>query len=389
MNDAASSTDRLTRAFIHLDRLTHNLRLLQEQVGTRPLWPVIKGDAYGHGAYIVARHLLRLGYRTFGVADVEEAVALIDAGIDATLIILSATLPEHSEALVAYGCEPVVCTVEMVEALARDAAKTGRRIAVHVKVDTGMGRVGLRPNEVFAFLERCRALPALRLRGLMSHFPRADEADKSFSTQQIEQFRRLAEATRSYGIEVRHMANSAAVFDLPDSHFDAVRPGIAVYGLRPSSEIANLRVQQLRPVLEWKTRITFLKEVPAGVGLSYGHAFHTVRPSLIATVPVGYADGLRRNLSNQLALLVRGRRCPQVGRITMDMSLIDVTGLRGQVELGDEVVIIGRQGDEEITADELAEKLGTINYEVASAISHRVRRIAVGDQARRPAGSGF
>ena len=173
------------------------------------------------------------------------------------------------------------------------------------------------------------------------------------------------------------MANSAAVFDLPESHFDAVRPGIAIYGLRPSAEIQNRRARDLEPVLEWKTRITFLKEVPAGFGLSYGHAFHTQRPSLIATVPVGYADGLRRSLSNNLEVLVRGMRCPQVGRITMDMSLIDVTALRGEVALGDEVVLIGRQGTEDLTADQMAAKLGTINYEVVSAISHRVPRVAV------------
>jgi len=378
VNGAASSADRLTRAFIHLDRLTHNVRLLQNAVGHRSLWPVIKADAYGHGAEIVAHHLLRLGYNTFGVADVEEAVALRQAGIDTTIITLSATLPEHSEALVACGCEPVVCTEEMVEALALAAERAGRRVAVHVKVDTGMGRVGIRPDDVLAFLDRCRAYPALRLRGLMSHFPRADEADKTFSREQIGCFRRIVEVTARYGIEVRHMANSAALLDLPDSHFDAVRPGIALYGLPPSAAIANPRLQALKPVLEWKTRITFLKEVPAGVGLSYGHAFHTARLSLIATVPVGYADGLHRNLSNRCHLLVRGLRCPQVGRITMDMSLLDVTALRGRVRLGDEVVIIGRQDDEEITADDLAEKLGTINYEVVSAISHRVPRIAVG-----------
>jgi len=368
---------RLTRAFIHIDRLTHNLRLLQEQVGSRPVWPVIKADAYGHGAPFVAHHLQHLGCDRFCVADVEEAVALSEAGVDATVVVLSATLPEHSEALVAHGCEPVVCTIDMVEALAGEAARAGRRIAVHLKVDTGMGRIGIRPDEVPAFLERCRTLPALRVCGLMSHFPRADEADQRYSQKQLEQFHRVVEATKGYGIEFRHMANSAAVFDLPDSYFDAVRPGIALYGLRPSAEIANPRVRALQPVLEWKTRITFLKEVPAGVGLSYGHVFHTPRPSLIATVPLGYADGFNRRLSNGVDLLVHGVRCPQVGHITMDMSLIDVTALRGQVELGDEAVIIGRQRDAELTADELADKLGTISYEVVSAISHRVPRVAV------------
>ena len=375
MNDVDPRASRLTRVYIHLDRLTRNLRRLQEQVGERAVWPVLKADAYGHGARLVARHLVGLGYRTFGVADLEEAVALIDAGIQATIIVLSATLPEHSEALVAFGCEPVVCTLEMAESLARAAQRSGRRVSVHLKVDTGMGRIGIRPDQVTQFLERCRDFPALRVRGLMSHFPCADGADKRFSQQQIEQFRRVVEATKGYPIDVRHMANSAAVFDLSDSYFDAVRPGIAVYGLRPSVEIQNLRVCELEPVLEWKTRITFLKEVPAGVGLSYGHGFHTQRPSLIATVPVGYADGSRRTLSNDLPMLVRGVRCPQVGRITMDMSLVDVTELRGNVGLGDDVVLIGRQGSDELTADELAARLGTINYEVVSTISHRVPRV--------------
>lgn len=372
-------TSRLTKAFVHLDRLTHNLGLLQAQVGERPLWPVIKANAYGHGAEIVARHLVGLGYGTLGVADVGEAVALAERGVEATLVILSATLPEHSEAIVAHRLEPVVCTLEMAEALAHDARKASTRISVHLKVDTGMGRVGIHPEEVPAFLERCSALPALQVRGLMSHFPRADEADKSFSREQIERFRQIIKATEGYGIEIRHLANSAGILDLPDSYFDAARPGIAIYGLRPSWHIANPRVHELKPVLEWKTRIVFLKEVPAGTGLSYGHAFQTRRPSLIATIPVGYGDGLSRLLSNKLEVLVRGVRCPQVGRVTMDMSVIDVTALRGQVALGDEVMIIGRQGREEVTADELAQKLDTINYEVVTCISHRVPRVAVGE----------
>jgi alanine racemase len=380
MLSAAPETSRLTRVFLHLDRLTANMQLLQQQVGERPLWPCIKADAYGHGAEIVGRHLKQLGYATFGVADVGEAVALIDAGIDATFIVLSATLPEHSEALVAYDCEPAICTLEMAEALARAAGKLGRRVSIHLKVDTGMGRIGIHPEQVNDFLEQCHAWPALRVRGIMSHFPRADEADKRFSHQQIETFRRVVEIANNHGVEVRHLANSAAILDLPESWFDAARPGIAIYGLRPSREIANPRVNELRPVLEWKSRITFLKEVPAGTGLSYGHTFETERPSLIATVPVGYGDGLSRNLSNNIDFLVGGMRCPQVGRITMDMCLIDATALRGRVKLGDEVVIIGVQGEAGITADELADKLGTINYEIVTCIAHRVPRMVVAKQ---------
>lgn len=368
-------TRRLTKAFIRLDHLVHNVRLLQEQVGKRHLWPVIKANAYGHDAEIIARRLVSLGYKKLAVADAAEAIALIETGVDSTFIILSATLPDHCEALVAHGCEPVVCTLEMAEALAHAAEKVGKRISVHLKVDTGMGRIGIQPEQVTAFLDRCRAYSSLRVRGLMSHFARADETDKAFSEQQIRLFKAVIDATRTYGIEFNHLANSAALLDLPGSYFDAVRPGIAIYGLRPSWEIGNPKVHVLKPVLEWKTRIIFLKEVPAGMGLSYGHDFCTERASLIATIPAGYADGLNRRLSNNLHVLVQGARCQQVGRITMDMCLVDVTALRGRVKLGDEVVLIGVQGEEEITADEIAAKLDTINYEIVSAIARRVPRV--------------
>ena len=369
--------DNLTQAFIHTDRLTHNLSVLQRLVGNCPLWPAIKANAYGHGIDIVARHLIGLGYNTLCVAHVSEAISLMKAGIEATFLLMSATLPEHSEAIVSYGCEPVLCTEEMAKALSKTGQRLGRQVLVHIMVDTGMGRIGIYPEDALEFIEHCQALPALRVRGLMSHFPCADEADKSLSLGGLGQFRRVIEAARSHNIEVCHMANSAAILDIPNACLDAVRPGIAQYGLAPSSVISNPQVRALEPVLEWKTRITFLKEAQAGTGLSYGHAFHTERPSLIATLPVGYGDGLNRNLSNKLEVLAGGLRCPQVGRITMDQSLIDVTALSGQVALGDEVVIIGCQGEEEVTADELAGLLGTINYEVVTAISQRVPRIVV------------
>lgn len=373
-----ADNEYLTHALIHLDHLTHNVRLLEAVTGGRPLWPAIKANAYGHGAVMVARHLTALGCDTLCVAHVSEAVALQQADVEATFIILSATLPGQAEAMVACGCEPVVCTTTMAAALAAEAERQGREVAVHLKVDTGMGRVGIAPDDVVDFLGHCRGLSRLRVRGVMSHFPRADEADKKYSLAQLERFLAVAAEACERGVEVRHMANSAAILDLPDSHLDAVRPGIAMYGLAPSAEIANPRVKELRPVLEWRSRITFLKEVPEGTGLSYGHSFHTTRPSLIATVPVGYGDGLHRSLSDNCAFLVHGKRCSQVGRITMDQSMVDVTALRGQVEIGDNVVVIGRQGDEEVTADELAATLGTNNYEVVTAISARVSRRAVG-----------
>ncbi|MDH3420574.1 MAG: alanine racemase [Gammaproteobacteria bacterium] len=370
---------RLTRAVIHTDRLAHNMRLLQDIVGARSLWPCIKANAYGHADEIIARELLRLGYDTFGVADVCEAVALIEEGIEATFIVLSNTLPEHAEALVAHGCEPIVCTPDTVRALARAADKLGRRVAVHVNVDTGMGRIGIAPAEVGAFLDYCKSYPSIEIRGIMSHFARADEADKRDALGQLARFEEVIEIARSHEIGLRHMANSAAIFDIPGSHFDAARPGISIYGLAPSADIANPRVRDLQPILEWRTRITFLKEAPRGKGLSYGHDFHTERPSLIATIPIGYGDGFSRRLSNDVDVLIGGMRCRQVGRVTMDMSLVDVTPLRGRVSLGDEVVVIGRQGEETITADELAAKLGTINYEIVTRIAERVPRVAISD----------
>jgi len=353
------------------------MALLQKLVGTRPMWPAIKANGYGHGMEMVARHLVKLGYKTLCVAHISEAITLKESGVAANILILSATLPEHSEAIVRYECEPAVCSFEMLEALARDSEKIGKKLFVHLMVDTGMGRIGIYPNDVIPFLEQCRDYPTIVVRGVMSHFPCADETNKTLSLEQIEIFQHIREMTREFGIEVYHMANSAAIFDLPGSYFDSVRPGIAIYGLPPSQEILNPCVHELKPVLAWKTQITFLKEVPSGTGLSYGHAFRTQQASLIATVPIGYGDGLSRNLSNNMDMLVQGVRCPQVGHITMDQSLLDVSHLRGKVKQGDEVVIIGRQDNEEIPADELAIKLGTINYEVVTSIAQRVNRIVV------------
>lgn len=367
----------LTRAYINLDNLTHNMNLLQDLVGRRALWPAIKANGYGHGAEIVARHLIDSGYTTLCVAHVSEAVELIEKGLEARYIILSPTLPENSACSVAYGFEPVVCSPEEVAGLAASARKAGKSAAVHLKVDTGMGRVGIRPDGFTGFLDRCRDYPEVSVKGIMSHFPRADEEDKSFSLGQLRIFKDVMKQARKYGIKTYHMANSAAIFDLPESHFDAVRPGISMYGLKPSLTMLNPKVDDLRPVLEWKTRITFLKEVPSGTGLSYGHRYHTDKPSLIATIPLGYGDGMSRLLSSRFEVLVQGSRCPQVGQICMDQCLVDVTGVRDRAALGDEVVIIGRQGDEEVTADELARRLGTINYEIVINISMRVPRIPV------------
>lgn len=376
-----SSAASFTRAVIHLDRLSANLRLLQSIARDRPMWPAVKANGYGHGAEVVARHLCSIGYTTVCVAHVSEAIALHEAGIGAQCIVLSASLPEHAEALVSYGYEPAVSTREMVDALADCARRAGKRIAVHVKVDTGMGRAGIAPADLAGLLEHCKTLPELILTGLMSHFACADEADKSSAHEQMTQFHHVREMASAYAFQYCHLANSAGIFELPAAHLDAVRPGIAIYGLKPSAELSNPRVAQLQPVLELRSRVTYVKQVPAHTGLSYGHTFRTERASRIATVPIGYGDGLNRSLSNRLDVLIHGQRCAQVGRITMDQCLVDVTDLPEPAVQGDDVTLIGRQGDQEITADEIALKLGTINYEVVTALAARVPRVAASTTA--------
>ncbi|HEX9260501.1 MAG TPA: alanine racemase [Acidimicrobiales bacterium] len=364
-----------TVALVHLDRLAHNIALLRDAADGRPLWPAVKADAYGHGAVLVAKELTRLGCDTLCVAHVSEAAQLAEAGVHTTMLVMAAALPAVAPEMVALGVEPCVCTVEMVDALSTAAVAQGREVAVHVKVDTGMGRVGIRPADSEAFLDYCEARPGIRVRGVMSHFPRADEADKAFSRSQVEVFAALR-SRLGQRAEVWHLANSAGVLDVPGSLFDACRPGIAVFGLPPSRTMTSPLVGELQPVLEWRSHITFLKEVPAGTGLSYGHRFVTARDSLVATIPVGYGDGLSRRLTNAMAVLVGGVRCPQVGTITMDQTLVDVTALADRVALGDAVTLVGRQGQEELTVAEIAERLGTITYEVTTTISARVPRIA-------------
>ena len=360
---------------IDLTNLEHNLEILQGEVGKRSLWPVIKANAYGHDANIVGRHLTTLGYDTLCIARPSEAIALINEGIRAKFLILSATLPDDAEEIVAYDLVPTTCTLPMLDALNREAKKANKSIEAHLKVDTGMGRVGVPPKEVFSFLKRCEGLERVRISGLMSHFARADEADKAPSDNAIRVFREIVRATANSSIDHYHIANSDGIFDLPASHFDAARPGIAMYGLPPSCEIANPRSKNLKPMLEWITRITFLKEVPSATGLSYGHSYTTNGETLVATIPVGYGDGLTRRLSGKLEVLVGGRRCRQIGRITMDQCMVDVSPLRNSVGAGDEVVLIGKQHDAEISADEWAEKSDTINYEIVTGISSRVPRL--------------
>jgi alanine racemase len=336
---------------------------------------VVKAQAYGHGAVPFARRLTELGAGMLGVALVEEGRELRDAGIKLPILVMGPVFPEQAGVLVQLGLTPALFSRAFARALSDRAGREARTVPVHVKIDTGMGRIGLRPEEAGGFIAEIATYPGIVVEGLMTHFADADLRDKQFAEQQMERYEVLVRSLEAKGIAVplRHAANSAAVLEYDRALLTMVRPGLMLYGYDPLENRSNL---DLRPVLSWTSRIAFIKIVPAGTPISYGRTFVTKRESLIATVPVGYADGFDRSLSNRGQALVRGVRVPVAGRVCMDMIMLDVTDVTAVAE-GDEVVLIGAQGKERITADDLAAKTGTIAYEVLCGISGRVPRIAV------------
>lgn len=366
-------SNRPTAAVIDLSALEQNVQVAKQRAGGRKILAVVKAGAYGHGAIEVSRRLLALGVDMLGVALIEEGRELREAGIDAPLLVMGAMFPEQAETTASLNLTPVVYNGAVSQALARAAKKLGTRVSVHVKIDTGMGRIGVVPEEAPRVIAAMKA-DGLEVQGLMTHFADADLVDKRFASSQMDRFETLIRALEAKGIvvPVRHAANSAAVLDFSRALFTMVRPGLMLYGYSPLEEGTADAV--LRPVLSLVTRIAFLKKVPAGVPISYGRTFVTKRESLIATLPIGYADGYSRRLSNKGEVLVRGARVPVVGRVCMDMCMVDVTDVAG-VNEGDDVVLIGAQGSERITADEIAKITGTIAYEVLCGISSRVPRI--------------
>ncbi len=369
-------SDRPTAALIDLDALSHNFREVLRRTGGRKVLAVVKAQAYGHGAVRISQHLLGLGADMLGVALVEEGRELRTAGIGAPVLVMGPVYPEQAEAIVRWDLTPLVYRTAGAVALANAARKLGKDVTVHVKVDTGMGRIGLPPEDAGNFIAEIVKVEGLRVQGIMTHFADADLRDKQFASRQMQRFEGLMNALDEQGISlpVRHAANSAAVLDYERALFTMVRPGLMLYGYSPLEGAGP--DADLRPVLSFVTRIAFLKRTPAGIPISYGRTFVTKRESLIATIPVGYADGYSRGLSNCGEAIVRGVRVPVAGRVCMDMTMLDVTDVPGARE-GDEVVLIGAQGSERITADDIAAKTGTISYEVLCGISSRVPRVYV------------
>jgi alanine racemase len=371
----AARPARPTWVEVDLEAVAFNVQRVKEIVGpdVRVL-AVLKADAYGHGAVTVARTALNNGASFCGVASVNEAVRLRNRGIEAPILVLGYTPAWLAKQALLHDVTLTLYDADVARAFSRAAVELRRTARVHVKVDTGMGRLGLLPDQVIPFVKEIRDLPGLDLEGIFTHFSVADDESLDYTRWQLDRFLKVLGQLAGIGISfhIVHCANSAAVLRLPEAHFSMVRLGLAMYGLQPSPHVAL--PSGFRPALAWKTSIAQVKALAPGSYVSYGNTYQTKGEESIAVIPVGYADGFRRAPTRWQAVLVRGWRAPIVGRVCMDQTMINVSHIPN-VRVGDEVVLIGRQGEDEITAEEVAGWLGTINYEVVSEILARVPRV--------------
>lgn len=367
---------------VDLKAIAHNIRELRRITNPKArIMAVVKANAYGHGMIEVARQSLENGAEALGIANIEEGIQLRKAGIDAPVLIFGYTPPTHAKRLIEFDLTQTVYSYETSRALSEALSAYGKKIKVHIKVDTGMGRLGLLrgiKNNSLSEAESISRLPMLELEGVYTHFATADKSDRFYAGKQFEIFMDFLNQLRIAGLEipVTHAANSAAIINMPETHLNMVRAGISIYGLYTSEEV-DRSIINLKPAMELKTKIIHLKKVPAGFKVGYGTTYETEKPTTIATVSIGYADGLNRLLSSKGRMLVcGGQSAPIVGRICMDMTMLDVGEIPGIV-MEEEVVVLGKQGNASISVDEIASTINTINYEVVSTIMERVPRIYV------------
>ena len=364
----------VTWAEIDLEAIRQNVRSFKRHVGAAvQIYAVVKANAYGHGAVPVAKAALEAGAARLAVHRLTEGIELRQAGLTAPILVMGYTPPAGAQTMVEWDLTPSCITTEFAQALSTQAAAQGKTIPLHVKVDTGMSRYGLLPAEVVPFLTAIAKLPAVSIEGLFTHFATADASDQTWVRQQITTFDQVIASIQASGMDIPiiHASNSATTMKLPQAHYNAVRPGISMYGMNPSSEWEP--VFDLHPALTLKSTVSRVRELPTGAGVSYGRTFVTSRPTTAALVPVGYGDGYHRILTNKGVVLVRGKRAPIIGRVCMDQFVVDVTGIPG-VQQDDEVVLVGRQGDERISAEEIGRLAGSINYEVTTGLLPRVVR---------------
>ncbi|MDP4146383.1 MAG: alanine racemase [Bacillota bacterium] len=365
-------------AEINLDDLAHNMQQIRKVSQSKDIIAVVKADAYGHGAIDVAPVLLENGATRLAVAVVNEAIELRNAGIHCPIMILGFTPISFADNLLRYDIEQTVYSYEYAEELSKLAKLRNKVAKIHIALDTGMGRIGFLPDEKSVEdVYKISKLSNISIEGIFSHFSSADEENKDYTYMQFKRFNDFYDKLKEKNIQIklRHVANSAAIIDLPEMHYEAVRPGIILYGYYPSEEVFKEKID-LRPVMTLKTKIVYIKRLKAGEYISYGRKYKTDRDSVIATLPVGYADGYTRALFNKAKVIINGKLAPVVGRICMDQCMVDITDLEN-VSLDDEVILMGEDKGIKFTADQVAELIDTINYEVVCMISKRVPRVYI------------
>lgn len=381
-NYAVDQPNRRTRAFVDLDAVDHNLSLLAGRVPGSGLVPAVKADAYGHGAEAIAAACERWGATMLAVAGLEEYLALRDHGITLPILILEDLFPEEIDAALDAGARLSAGSVDYGRLLSERAAHLGTTAMIHVNVDTGMGRMGMLADDLRDAILTIASFGNATIEGIFSHFPGADEADKSFAQRQIGEFQDLISELERDGVRprYRHIANSGALIDFPgDVAWDLVRPGVALYGMYPSREVDQ--TIGLRPVLRLESAIVKLTRYTREWTVGYGRTYPVGPGSIIGIVPIGYGDGYPRSLSNRGEVLVHGRRIPIAGRVSMDMIAVDLSALGDHVAVGDEVVLVGSQGNETIDTAELADLTGTITYEITCGLTARIPRLYTRDGA--------
>ena len=367
---------RATRAEIDLRAFRHNLQNLRNYLAPQTqIMAVVKADAYGHGAVPCARIAVASGADYLGAGVIEEGIELRKSGINTPILILGSIFANEVEDLVYYDLATILCNLPLAQALSKEGRKQNKIVSVHIKLDTGMNRLGVSPKYSTTLLDQIHNLPNLKVEGISTHFSSADNEDLSITQEQIEKFRTTLAKLKN--VPIVHCANTSALFRIPESHFNMVRPGLILYGSLPSpslNKVLSQKENHFQPVMQWKSQIILIKPIAKGQPISYSGSFITRQNSLVATLPIGYADGLHRSLSNKIDVLIRGKRAPQIGNICMDMTLIDVTKIQG-VEEGDEVVLFGEQEGQVIQVEEMAIKGETIPYEILCNVGKRVPRI--------------
>ncbi|MCW8799705.1 MAG: alanine racemase [Desulfobacter sp.] len=382
-SNAPSPLEPQSRVQVNLSTFGRNVRILKRLIPNRTRFcAVVKANAYGHGGIQCAKTALENGASFLAVVRISEAVAMRNAGITAPILLLGEALPEQVSFLTSHGIRASVADIQTARALSAAAQALNTTLKIHIKLDTGMGRLGFlhpgmvtqSPGEAAGIVQagRISGLKGLDVEGAYTHFAKADIIDKTHVKGQLARFNEMIAMLADMGIhpEIRHAANSAAVLELPETHFDMVRPGVAMYGMSPSDEVDITR-HKLAPIMSITAKVIYVKAVPENFSISYGCTHVTTVPTVIATVPIGYADGYSRLLSNQGHMLVKGKKAPITGRVTMDFTMIDVGHIPG-VNPGDDVTILGTQGNERITADDIAGLTGTINYEVTTGLTGRM-----------------